>query len=243
MTVEERRTYMSNDYDASAVARYVEILKQVDGLILCFPHWWFCHAGHAEGLGRSRVGSGHPPFIYDAKDGHLRPNLHNIKLFGVVTSYGSSWWIVRVFAGDAGRKVLMRGMKPLCAKDARSFYSRPLRHGRLDVRAHAMPSWRKSGGASRRSDRQAQSAAALAFLSPMEAHHVAQVHDFIGTFGDSPDRLRPRAADRQCPTPATMKWSHWSRAANGRAAARRPRRRLSPARSTQRRRPARGSPA
>src|SRR5688500_10707385 len=41
MTVEERRTYMSNDYDASAVARYVEILKQVDGLILCFPHWWF----------------------------------------------------------------------------------------------------------------------------------------------------------------------------------------------------------
>jgi NAD(P)H dehydrogenase (quinone) len=27
MTVSERRTYMSNDYDASAVARYVEILK------------------------------------------------------------------------------------------------------------------------------------------------------------------------------------------------------------------------
>jgi putative NADPH-quinone reductase len=61
-------------------------------------------------------------FVYDSKDGHLRPNLHNIKLFGVVTSYGSSWWIVRVFAGDAGRKVLMRGMKPLCAKDAQSFY-------------------------------------------------------------------------------------------------------------------------
>jgi hypothetical protein len=30
--------------------------------------------------------------------------------------------MVRVFAGDAGRKVLMRGMKPLCARDARSFY-------------------------------------------------------------------------------------------------------------------------
>jgi putative NADPH-quinone reductase len=38
MTALERRTYMSNGYDASAVARYVEILKQVDGLILCFPH-------------------------------------------------------------------------------------------------------------------------------------------------------------------------------------------------------------
>ena len=68
-------------------------------------------------------------FLYDSKDGHLRPNLHNIKLFGVVTSYGSSWWIVRVFAGDAGRKVLMRGMKPLCAKDVPVVLPRPLRHG------------------------------------------------------------------------------------------------------------------
>ena len=29
---------------------------------------------------------------------------------------------MRLFAGDAGRKVLMRGMKPMCAKGARSFY-------------------------------------------------------------------------------------------------------------------------
>jgi NAD(P)H dehydrogenase (quinone) len=121
MTVEERRTYMSNDYDASAVARYVEILKQVDGLILCFPHWWFSMPAMLKGW-VDRVWGPGTAFLYDSKDGHLRPNLHNIKLFGVVTSYGSSWWIVRVFAGDAGRKVLMRGMKPLCAKDAQSFY-------------------------------------------------------------------------------------------------------------------------
>ena len=40
----------------------------------------------------------------------------------MVTSYGSPWWIVHLYAGNAGHKVLMRGMKPLCAKDARSFY-------------------------------------------------------------------------------------------------------------------------
>jgi NAD(P)H dehydrogenase (quinone) len=40
----------------------------------------------------------------------------------VVTSYGSPWWIAHLFAGNAGYKVLMRGMKPLCAKGARSFY-------------------------------------------------------------------------------------------------------------------------
>ncbi len=41
MTVRERQTYMGNDYDDSAVAGYVETLKAVDGVILCFPHWWF----------------------------------------------------------------------------------------------------------------------------------------------------------------------------------------------------------
>ncbi len=70
-------------------------------------------------------------FIYDSEDGHLRPNLHNIKLFGVVTSYGSSWWIVRVFAGDAGRKVLMRGHEAVVRQGRPVLLSRPLRHGRL----------------------------------------------------------------------------------------------------------------
>ena len=61
-------------------------------------------------------------FTYDPKDNHLAPALGNIRLFGVVTSYGSPWWIVHLFAGNAGYKVLMRGMKPMCAKDVRSFY-------------------------------------------------------------------------------------------------------------------------
>lgn len=129
MTVEERRTYMGNDYDDSAVAAYVEILKKVDGLILCFPHWWFSMPAMIKGW-VDRVWGPGTAFVYDPEDGHLRPNLVNIKLFGVVTSCGSPWWIVRVFAGDAGRKVLMRGMKPLCAPRVRSFY---LAHYRMDA--------------------------------------------------------------------------------------------------------------
>ncbi|MFZ5782707.1 MAG: NAD(P)H-dependent oxidoreductase [Pseudomonadota bacterium] len=121
MTERERRTYMGNDYDDSAVASYVETLRSVDGIILCFPHWWFSMPAMLKGW-VDRVWGPGTAFLYDEKDGHLRPNLHNIKLFGVVTSYGSSWWMVHLFAGNAGHKVLMRGMKPLCARDARSFY-------------------------------------------------------------------------------------------------------------------------
>ena len=121
MTVEERRTYMGNGYDTSAVAKYVDILKRAEGLILCFPHWWFSMPAVLKGW-VDRVWGPGVAFTYDSKDGHLAPSLGNIRLFGVVTSYGSPWWIVRIFAGDAGRMVLMRGMKPLCARGVQSFY-------------------------------------------------------------------------------------------------------------------------
>ena len=52
----------------------------------------------------------------------ILPALTNIKLFGAVTTYGTPWWVVRLFAGNPGYKVLMRGMKVLCAKDVKSFY-------------------------------------------------------------------------------------------------------------------------
>src|SRR5947207_2513023 len=121
MTEAERRSYMGNDCDLSAVAAYVRVLKSVDGIILCFPHWWFSMPAMLKGW-VDRVWGPGVAFIYDAGDNHLKPALRNIKLFGVVTSYGSPWWIVNLYAGNAGHKVLMRGMKPLCARDVRSFY-------------------------------------------------------------------------------------------------------------------------
>jgi putative NADPH-quinone reductase len=90
MTAAERRSYMDNGYDHSAVASYVDILTKVDGVVLCFPHGWFSMPAMLKGW-VDRVWGPGIAFTYDADDGHLRPNL-------------------------------MRGMKPLCAKDVRSFY-------------------------------------------------------------------------------------------------------------------------
>ena len=61
-------------------------------------------------------------FEHDRDGGRIKPLLQHIRLFGVVTSYGAPWWVVRLYAGDPGRKVLMRGMKPLCRPRAESFY-------------------------------------------------------------------------------------------------------------------------
>ena len=61
-------------------------------------------------------------FTHDLEGGRIKPLLTNVKLFGVVTTYGSPWWLVRFYAGDPGRKVLMRALKPMCGSGVRSFY-------------------------------------------------------------------------------------------------------------------------
>ncbi len=121
MTEQERRTYMGNGYDDSAVAEYARILRSVDGIVFCYPHWWFSMPAVLKGY-VDRVWGPRTAFVYDARDNHLEPNLRNVKLFGVVTTFGSPWWVVRLFAGDPGRKVMMRGLKPMCAKRVSSFW-------------------------------------------------------------------------------------------------------------------------
>ncbi|UYN94197.1 MAG: NAD(P)H-dependent oxidoreductase [Enhydrobacter sp.] len=121
MTAAERRSYMGNDYDVGAFESYATTLKRIDGLILCFPHWWFSMPAMLKGW-LDRVWGPGVAFTYREDDRKLVPALANIKLFGVVTSYGSPWWVVRLMAGNAGYKVLTRGMKPLCAANVRFFY-------------------------------------------------------------------------------------------------------------------------
>jgi len=60
-------------------------------------------------------------FERDLAKGSIRPLLTHIKFFGVVTTYGSPWWITRIIAGDPGRKVLMKALKPMCGRRVRSF--------------------------------------------------------------------------------------------------------------------------
>jgi len=99
MTEAERRTYTGNGYDDSAVARYVETLTSVEGVVFCFPHWWFSMPAMLKGY-VDRVWGPGTAFVYDSTGSHLKPNLHNIRLLGVVTTFGTPWWVVRLYAGD-----------------------------------------------------------------------------------------------------------------------------------------------
>lgn len=121
MTAAERGSYFAASYAAEAVERYAAVLRSVDGVILCFPQWWFGMPALLKGY-FDRVWGPGIAFSHDLAAGRIRPLLTNIKLFGVVTSYGSPWWLARLYAGDPGRKVLLRGLKPMCGSGVRCFY-------------------------------------------------------------------------------------------------------------------------
>ena len=121
LTVSERRSYLAPPYDESGVALHAELLRSIDGIVFCFPHWWFSMPAMVKGY-FDRVWGPGIAFDHDRDGGRILPKLSHIRLFGVVTSYGAPWWIVRLYAGDPGRKVLMRGLRPLCHKRAETFY-------------------------------------------------------------------------------------------------------------------------
>ena len=121
MTEAERRSYFQPPYAEEEVALLVRQLRQVDGIIFCFPHWWFSMPAMLKGY-FDRVWAPGTAFEHDLDGGRIKPLLTNIKLFGVVTTYGSPWWLTRIVMQDPGRKVLFRALKPMCGPGVRSFY-------------------------------------------------------------------------------------------------------------------------
>ena len=121
MTEPERRSYYQPPYAEEEVAPLVRQLRQADGIIFCFPHWWFSMPAMLKGY-FDRVWAPGTAFAHDLNGERIKPLLTNIKLFGVVTTYGSPWWLTRIVMQDPGRKVLFRALKPMCGPGVRSFY-------------------------------------------------------------------------------------------------------------------------
>jgi NAD(P)H dehydrogenase (quinone) len=121
MSAAERASYYEPPYAEAAVKAYIDLLRELEGVIFCFPHWWFSMPAMLKGY-VDRVWGPGVAFAHDPARGRIVPRLTKVKVFGVVTTYGSPWWITRLVAGDPGRKVLMRALRPMCGAGAKSFY-------------------------------------------------------------------------------------------------------------------------
>ena len=115
LTVAERASYFSENYDQSAVEPYVARLKAAEGLILVFPQWWFNLPAMMKGF-VDRVFVPGVAFENDAAGGRLVPKLANVRHFWVFTTTGSPWWIVYFYMGDPVKRILKRGVAYFCSK-------------------------------------------------------------------------------------------------------------------------------
>jgi NAD(P)H dehydrogenase (quinone) len=113
-SVADRVSYGKPEYVAQ-VERYASQLAEAEGLVLVYPTWWYGMPAMLKGY-FDRVWA--PGVAYDVRrGGKLDTNrLSQLQRIAVVTTYGSSWWLVRLFMGDPARKVISRGVRHLCGR-------------------------------------------------------------------------------------------------------------------------------
>lgn len=118
----ERRDYEDQDHNRDAVAGEVAALEEARGLLLVYPTWWYGMPAMLKGW-FDRVWIPGVAFGLDARRGISIHELSRIDRLMVVTTYGAPRWFIRLWMGDPGRKVMMRGLKPLLARGCRSSWA------------------------------------------------------------------------------------------------------------------------
>jgi putative NADPH-quinone reductase len=118
MPRQERVDYHNPATVSAAIEPYTRQLAEIEGVVLVYPTWWFGMPALLKGY-FDRVWK--PGIAFDVERGvGVEPDrLKHIHHFAVVTTYGSPWWIIRLYMGSPDRKVLKRGLGKLCAADCR----------------------------------------------------------------------------------------------------------------------------
>lgn len=113
----ERGRYYDEGANRRGIEGHVAALRRAEALLLVYPTWWFGMPAMLKGwLDRVWV----PGVALDlrAEAGALHPLLTNIRRIGVVTTYGSPGWLLWL-VGWPDRRVVRRGLLPLCARRCR----------------------------------------------------------------------------------------------------------------------------
>ena len=124
----ERLDYHTPAVNEAPVAEHLAHLRWAEGLVFVYPTWWYSLPAMLKGW-IDRVWVPHATFELPEGLAPIKGRLHNIRLVGAFSTYGSPWWWVRFVIGDPGRRILLRGVKPLCHPRCRSFW---LGHYRMD---------------------------------------------------------------------------------------------------------------
>lgn len=121
MSPDERRTYTEADPPPPDIAPHIANLQWAEGLILVYPTWWYSQPAMLKGW-IDRVWRPGVTFTLRTATEPMRPALTNVRLIGVITTFGSPWWFWTFLMGAPGRKVILRGMRYCTAPRTRTFW-------------------------------------------------------------------------------------------------------------------------
>jgi putative NADPH-quinone reductase len=130
LSAAERGVYHDLARNQDGIEADVAQLQRADALLLVYPTWWYGMPAMLKGwFDRIWV----PGVTFKLGAGAIEPQLTNIRRLGVVTTYGSPWWLL-LFLGWPDRRVIAGGIRRLMAKHCRTDW---LSLNRMDHRTPA----------------------------------------------------------------------------------------------------------
>ena len=113
----------ANPFQMDAVqgpeATHLQDLLWAEALVLVYPIWWSGMPAQMKGW-LDRVLR--PGVAFHLKDGRMLPGLPRIKVLGVVTTLGASWFQWNILLGAPGRRAVLRGLRACTGPGCRTFW-------------------------------------------------------------------------------------------------------------------------
>jgi putative NADPH-quinone reductase len=128
MSRQNRLDYHTPIVNQRGLEDQVEILRWAEGVVFVYPTWWYSLPAMLKGwLERAWL----PDVAFHVPDdgSRIQPLMTQIRLLGGISTYGAPWWLTR-WVGDPGRRVIMRGLRAICAWRCRTFW---LAHYKMDT--------------------------------------------------------------------------------------------------------------
>lgn len=115
----EERHNMEHAPTDPTLTPHIENLRWAQAILFVYPTWWYGLPAMLKGwLDRvwwTDVAFTLPP------SGRIVSLVSHIERVGVITTCGASWWISTLI-GQPGRKTILRGVRALCARRARTMF-------------------------------------------------------------------------------------------------------------------------
>ena len=115
MTLDDRIAYGDLPRYYKSIEKYAGQLAAAEALVAVYPTWWYGMPAMLKGY-FDRVWAPGVAFDIGFDGGSETDLLAHIRKLGVVTTYGSPWWLIRLYMGDPERKLWGRAIRKLCGK-------------------------------------------------------------------------------------------------------------------------------